>query len=211
MEALTVSIDSLFEYEGNPRRGNIQELSESLKANGQYKPIVVHKSTRQILAGNHIWKAAKELGWTEIAIVEADVDDEAAKKIVAADNRLAELGTYDEKALLDLLQSIDLNGTGYQTADIDDLLALMEEQIPKEWSVAKPESQYENFQQRPTLADRASHYAERTVRLLMCEYPNEQYIWVVERLQAIRKEHNIDSNAEAILKILSDVSGQEHP
>ena len=102
MEAKTVEINLLREFEGNPRKGNVAKLVESLKTNGQYKPIVVQKSTNQILAGNHLWKAAKELNWQLIDVVYADVDDEAAKKIVAADNRLGELGTYDEQALLDL-------------------------------------------------------------------------------------------------------------
>jgi ParB-like chromosome segregation protein Spo0J len=52
MEAKSVAVDSLKEFIGNPRKGNIKELVESLKANGQYKPIVVQKSTKQILAGN---------------------------------------------------------------------------------------------------------------------------------------------------------------
>ena len=120
MESKSVAVESLKEFTGNPRKGNIKELVESLKANGQYKPIVVQKSTKQILAGNHLWKAAKELGWAEINIVEIDVDDANAKKIVATDNRLADLGGYDEKLLLDLLGDIDLTGTGYVPADVDD-------------------------------------------------------------------------------------------
>ena len=83
MEAIKVSVDTLKEFPGNPRKGNVKKLAESLTTNGQYKPIVVQKSTQQILAGNHLWKAAKELGWAEINVVEIDVNDEQAKKIVA--------------------------------------------------------------------------------------------------------------------------------
>jgi hypothetical protein len=211
MEAIKVAIDTLKEFEGNPRRGNIKELTESLKVNGQYKPIVVQKSTKQIIAGNHLWKAAKELGWTDITIVELDVDDSAAKKIVVADNRLADMGAYDEQALLDLLKEIDLQGTGYIPADVDDLLALIEEQTPVEWKIANAEAMHENVQKRPTLSERADHYAERTVRLLMCEYKNNQYIWIINQLNDLRTKYDVDSNADAILHAVAELTGSEIP
>lgn len=211
MEVQTVLLDILKEFEGNPRKGNIKELKESLLANGQYKPIVVQKSTNAILAGNHLWKAAKELNWEEINVVFVDVDDKQAKKIVATDNRMADLGTYDAELLIDLLEDIDLNGTGYVPQDLDDLLAQLEEQTEPEWAVAGAESHHENVNQTPTLSERADRYAERTVRLLMCEYPNNKYIWVVEQLTALREKFGIDNNAETILKVISEYTGNEIP
>lgn len=211
MEAKKIDVDTLIEFAGNPRKGNIKELKASLEANGQYKPIVVQKSTNQIIAGNHLWKAAKELGWTEIDAVIVDVNDEQAKKIVVADNRLADMGSYDEQALLDLLEKIDLTGTGYVEADVDDLLAMIEEQSMPEWKVANAQSVHENVQSRPTLDDRAAHYAERTIRLLMCEYPNDQYVWVVGQLAKLREDYKVDSNAEAILYAISKITGESFP
>ena len=211
MEAVSFNIDDLKEFDKNPRKGNVKELKLSLEANGQYKPIVIQKSTNQILAGNHLWKAAKELGWTHIDAVVADVDDAQAKKIVATDNRLAELGTYDEQLLLDLLGDIDLVGTGYVAADVDDLLAMLEEQSTPEWQDANAPMNHENVSQRPSLEDRASHYAERTIRLLMCEYPNHQYIWAIENLTKLREEYKVDSNAEAILHAIAAATGNDIP
>lgn len=221
MDYLSVEIDALKGFPGNPRRGNIKKLKESLEANGQYKPIVVQKSTKYILAGNHLWQAAKELGWQLIDVVEVDVNNTQAKKIVASDNRLGELGTYDEQELLDLLQDISLEGTGYDSADVDDLLALLEEQAIAPAFEAEPvmvdgagggaELAQENVQRRPTLSERASHYAERTIRLLMCEYPNDQYIWIQDRLSELRIKYNVDSNGEAIMEAIAEVTGIEAP
>lgn len=211
MEAIAVEINLLKEFEGNPRKGNVAKLVESLKTNGQYKPIVVQKSTHQILAGNHLWKAAKELNWQLIDVVYVDVDDEGAKKIVAADNRLGELGTYDEQALLNLLEDISLEGTGYESADVDDLLALIEEQSTTAWQITNEAGHQENVQIRPSLEERAQRYQERTIRLLMCEYPNHQYIWVVEALTQLREKYNVDSNAEAILHAVAEVTNTEVP
>lgn len=221
MEYLSVDINSLETFPGNPRRGNVNKLKESLEANGQYKPIVVQKTTRHILAGNHLWLAAKELGWQNINIVEVDVNNTQAKKIVASDNRLGELGTYDEQELLDLLQDISLEGTGYDSADIDDLLALLEEQTIAPAFEAEPvyvdgvagggQLAQENVQRRPTLSERAAHYAERTIRLLMCEFPNDQYIWIQDRLSELRAKYNVDSNGEAILRAVAEATGTEAP
>ena len=73
-----VPIGLLRAYGKNPRKGNVKAIAESLKTNKQYRPIVVQKSTKQILAGNHTYRAAKELGWSQIAVVMVDVNDEEA-------------------------------------------------------------------------------------------------------------------------------------
>lgn len=221
MEIISAEIDSLLPFPNNPRRGNVNKLKESLTANGQYKPIVVQTSTRYILAGNHLWQAAKEVGWSKIDIVEIDVNATQAKKIVATDNRLGELGTYDEQDLLDLLQDISLEGTGYETQDIDDLIALIEEQsnIPQyemtggivDGVGGGGELSQENVNRRPSLSERASHYAERTVRLLMCEFPNNHYIWIQDRLTELRIKYNVESNGEAILNAVAEVTKTEVP
>ena len=64
-----VPLTSLKTYDKNPRKGNVKAIAESLKTNKQYRPIVVQKKSKKILAGNHTFKAAKELGWKEIAVV----------------------------------------------------------------------------------------------------------------------------------------------
>jgi len=221
MEIVSAEIDSLLPFPNNPRRGNVSKLKESLATNGQYKPIVIQESTRYILAGNHLWQAAKESGWTRIDIVEVDVNATQAKKIVATDNRLGELGTYDEQELLDLLQDISLEGTGYDSQDIDDLIALIEEQSNTplyeetgsmvDGVAGGGQLSQEGVNRRPTMSERASHYAERTVRLLMCEFPNDQYIWVQDRLTELRVKYNVDSNGDAILRAIAEVTGTEAP
>ncbi|CPW33176.1 Uncharacterised protein [Mycobacteroides abscessus subsp. bolletii] len=39
--------------------------------------------------------AARSLGWTTIDVGIVDVDEDTARSIVAANNRLADLGEYD--------------------------------------------------------------------------------------------------------------------
>lgn len=139
----TYRLADLRPYHANPRRGDVAQIARSLSRTGQYRPIVVNAGTktgryRDVLAGNHTLAAALKLGWSHLAGSVVDVDDDTAARIVAADNRTAELGGYDDAQLLALLESVaaaeqGLEGTGYSDAD---LLALLERMAPD----AEPEA-----------------------------------------------------------------------
>jgi hypothetical protein len=123
-------------YHRNARRGNIDAIVGSLRANGQYKPIVVNIGTHtgrpnEVLAGNHTLMAFRNLAeihptderWNEISVYWIDVDDDRATRIVLADNRTAEDSTYDDVMLYDLIKSLgdDLDGSGFSDKDVDRL------------------------------------------------------------------------------------------
>ncbi len=122
-ETVLFDVSKLKGYDKNPRKGNVKAIAESLKTNSQYRPIVVQKSSMKILAGNHTWKAAKELGWKKIAVVFVDVNDEEAKRIVLADNRTNDLADYDNEVLAELLKDLGTStGTGYSEDDMNAIL-----------------------------------------------------------------------------------------
>ena len=129
MELRDFGVDELTTYHRNARRGDVEAIARSLERNGQYRAIVVNVGTHtgrplEVLAGNHTLMAARRLGWPTVRGTTVDVGDVDAARIVAADNRTADLGDYDEATLRDLLQSIDdLDGTGYTTDDLAALLA----------------------------------------------------------------------------------------
>lgn len=122
LENLLIDINLLKIRENNPRQGNISKIKKSLKINGQYRPIVVNKKNNEILAGNHTYQAAKELGWEKIAVTWVDVSEEEAQKIVLIDNKSNDDSTYDNQILLDILNDLDnFDGTGYSIDDYNDL------------------------------------------------------------------------------------------
>ncbi len=134
LQTVQAHVADLHTYHRNPRQGDIGAIAVSLNVNGQYRPIVVNRGTHtgrpdEVLAGNHTLMAARELGWPTIAAVYVDVDEHAATRIVLADNRTADLGTYDEGALADLIRSLDgeYAGSGYDGDDLDDILATLNE------------------------------------------------------------------------------------
>lgn len=124
-----VAIDKLKGYKNNPRVGNVEKIAESLEANGQFRPIIVRKETNEILAGNHTWKAAQHLGWKTIKVTYVEkLTDEQAARIVVADNRLPDLGDYNQDALAELLAGLALSpngglaGTGYEAEEVESIL-----------------------------------------------------------------------------------------
>ena len=136
LKSLATPIDDLHTLPGNPRRGDIAAVARSLERFGQRKPIVAKHSDGTIIAGNHTWQAAKQLGWTEIAVVWTDDDDNTAHAFALADNRTAELGTYDEDALREMiaqLVNVDpelVSDAGYSQEAIAEILKIPVEEIP---------------------------------------------------------------------------------
>lgn len=126
LDGLRVPVDSLRPYSKNPRSGDVDLIADSLRVNGQYRPVVVNSRTNEVLAGNHTLRAALHLGWTEIAATFVDADEEQAARIVLVDNRANDVATYDEVALAGLLEDLGtghLDGTGFSDADLAELLA----------------------------------------------------------------------------------------
>jgi len=127
LEIQYVTVEEIDPHPENANRGDIDAIKESIKVNGYYAPILVQSSTGYILAGNHRYRAARDLGHEMVPVVYIDVDDEAAKRIMVADNRTTRLGHDDDATLAALLEEIGesetgLLGTGFTHADLQTLL-----------------------------------------------------------------------------------------
>jgi len=123
-----IDLNKLTPHPQNVRVGNVDLIKQSLQHHGQYRPIVAQTSTHHILAGNHTFKAAQELGWTEIAVTLIDCDNDQALRILLMDNRANDKATYDTDELVSLLDQLldtdlELTGTGFSMGDLDELLA----------------------------------------------------------------------------------------
>jgi ParB-like chromosome segregation protein Spo0J len=119
-------VSSLSTLPGNPRRGDIEAVAASLKRFGQRKPIVARASDRVVIAGNHTLQAAVSLGWDQVAVSFVDDDESTSQAYALADNRISDLSSYDDQALLDLLESVEIfDGTGYALSDMESLSELL--------------------------------------------------------------------------------------
>ncbi len=66
----------------------LQELADSIKANGIIQPLVVrpHAGRYQLVAGERRWRAAKLAGLSEVPVVVQDVSDEHLLEITLIEN-----------------------------------------------------------------------------------------------------------------------------
>jgi len=191
IEHLIVDIDSVKPHEKNVRQGDIGAISESLKAHGQYRPIVVDRRTKKILAGNHTWKAAKALGWQQITagFIETK-DDNEALRILLADNKANDLATYDEAELIDLLKQIadtseGLLGTLFDGDDLDDL-------------VFASEYTHGNTQQGTATATDTEEYFAKGIRSLILVFEEDVHTDLIKKLEIICEKLSIDNHSETV-------------
>ena len=131
-----VSLEDLEPFPGNARRGNVDLILDSLRANGQYKPLTVrrHGDALIVLAGNHTylallrheeddraacadWELSNDRPCQICIAVDKDdptalahlieCDDATARRINVVDNKAADEGDYDQQALDAILATFD--------------------------------------------------------------------------------------------------------
>ena len=145
---LTVPVDSLVLAQPNPREGDVGAIAESLTVHGQFRAIVVNAPTMTVLDGNHTLRAARFLGWTDVAVTFVDVDDEEAARIMLVANRTNDLATYDNHTLADMLTELavtpkGLDGTGFDSDALAELAADLDAPLQFSKPIVCPECGHE--------------------------------------------------------------------
>jgi ParB-like nuclease domain len=123
-----VALTAIKPHPANARVHNSREqVAESLEVHGLYKPLLIQKGTGYILAGNGTWELLIEAGEQKASVIELDVDDDQAKRILLVDNRTSDTSTYNELALGELLATFEdeWEGTGWTEDSAENLLKLI--------------------------------------------------------------------------------------
>jgi len=210
----------------NPRRGDIEAIMKSYERFGQRKPIVVNKTTMEIIAGNHQYEAAKRLGWHSIAIVTVDDDPETAIAYSIADNRIGQLGEWNVEELVsafELMDVSDLESVGFKEIDVEDFRALLDEQISVSDAVIDPVTGKPRLtkmegnaelavSQDKTYAEFLERYAQKATRAVILYYPNEIYGDIVAGLSELTASMGLDDHSETVEKLIKDAQARrDHP
>jgi hypothetical protein len=196
IETQNIDIDTVHPHPRNVRQGDIGAITQSLQAHGQYRPITYQKSTGRILAGNHTWKAAKALGWTQIVASAVVCDDEQALKILLVDNRSSDLATYDDKELMELLKELSQNdplleGTLFDGDDLDDLVFKLEGSlgfVENGLSIGELKDSYDNAE----------------IRNLSLPYDREQIETIKQRLTELMKTTGATSFSDIVWDLVAE-------
>ncbi len=144
----TLPVDALAPGKFQPRKtmdeGKLNELAESIKAQGVIQPIVVRKVAREgscnggktyeIIAGERRWRATKLAGLAEIPVVIREVDDRTVIAMALIENiQREDLNPLEEaQSLHRLIDEFDLThaqaaeAVGRSRAAVSNLLRLLE-------------------------------------------------------------------------------------
>lgn len=131
MKIIKKQIDDLLPAVYNPRKDltpddkEYQKIKRSIEEFGYVEPIIYNVTTNTIVGGHQRLKVLRELGYTEIDVVEIEETEEREKALNIALNKIE--GEWDMAALKDLLQELD-NGemdmdlTGFDDWEIEQLM-----------------------------------------------------------------------------------------
>ena len=123
----TVELGKLAEYPGNPKLHDIPSLRASLRRLGQFESVIARRlpdGGLVLLKGHGITTAMREEGWEHARTEIIECDDDEARRILLAANRLQELGGYAEDLLAAQLIELgdDFDATGFDDVYTEALL-----------------------------------------------------------------------------------------
>lgn len=207
LRTLLVPVETLSTHPENPRRGDVERIAASLRRFGQTKPIVVQEGTGAIVAGNHTYRAALEVGWSHIAAVPTTMDDDEARAYLIADNRTSDLGGYDDEALSVALNRLmdtgKLEGTGYTADEIDDeiaRIAQIAQTEPEAFQGGLSESE------EALAAREAARAAAPILREVVLMYDPETYARFGGFVKMLQKEWGTNGSIETVYRAVEEAA-----
>ncbi|ORU90758.1 MAG: chromosome partitioning protein ParB [Cycloclasticus sp. symbiont of Poecilosclerida sp. M] len=174
----TLAIEQLQRGKHQPRSdfdaGRMQELADSISAQGIIQPIVVRviaNNQYEILAGERRWRAAQMAGLKDVPVVIRDADDRSAIAISLIENiQREDLNPLDEsEALLRLIDEFELthqqaaDAVGRSRAAVSNLLRLLE--LSENVKALLKEGQLEMGHGRALLALELSEQSEAALQV----------------------------------------------
>ena len=130
MEIINMKLSDIHPYERNPRINDaaVEAVAKSIKEFGFKNPIILDKE-HVIIAGHTRYRAARQLGLTEVpCVIAGDLTPEQVKAFRIADNKTAEIAEWNYELLpleLRALQDaqFDMSLLGFDTVELEKLLS----------------------------------------------------------------------------------------
>lgn len=181
----------------NPKRHKYEAIWESFQEHGYVMPLLLDERTGQLLAGHGRLESLRGLKdrkfdapegimvekgewWVPVIRGFSSSDDPDAAGIAVADNRIEELGGWNDPALLDLLQEFGTEGTGYDQREMEEMARILAAQANPE----ETKGQADDIQKMIVILDRGDYEAG------------------LKRLETLMQEHGAENHTEAFLRAL---------
>ena len=122
-------LDDLFPAEYNPRKAlkagdpEYKKLKRSITEFGLVEPLIWNEQRGRLVGGHQRLTVLRDMGVTEVDVSIVDLDEGREKALNVALNKIE--GAWDEKALAELMKSLDgdlQSLAGFDDAELEDLL-----------------------------------------------------------------------------------------
>lgn len=141
MNIIKRHIDDLVPAGYNPRVDlkpgdkEYDKLKRSIEEFGYVEPIIYNKRNNTVVGGHQRLKVLKDLGYTDIDVVEVDLNENDEKALNIALNKVS--GDWDEGKLAELISDLqsneyDISLTGFEDDEIEELLKSAMESLSDE-------------------------------------------------------------------------------
>lgn len=205
-----IPLSDIQRWPRNPKMHDEKGMDESLERFGFINPLVMDERTGKLVAGHGRIEAlgrrksaskppparvVVQGGEWLVPVVRgiAFKDDAEAESYLLADNRLTEIGGWNEKELSEMLSSITqqsegLVGTGYSQNDVD---ALFHELAEAEREVVGKAPQ-----------EVLPQFLAAEIKQVVLYFEAPQYDALMSRLEGVQKTMGVASNTEVFVKLL---------
>lgn len=197
-----VQVQELVPYEKNPRKHGkaIDELVKSITKNGWTNPMQIDQNNR-IIAGHGRYEAAKRLNLNRVPCVRVECTDKEYHELLISDNKIGELSKWDNKLLQETMLILgdlkDLEVPGFSAEDIDKVFGHKHNDVS-----ASTDADFGDAGKVPDANDDDALIKRKTFVLT-----DKEYKFIDSKLKAVKKEFNLDTEAEALIQVLKGVKG----
>ena len=198
-------LDQMIECPENPRvykDSDISALCENIYAFGNYRPIILDQNNR-IAAGHKLRKALMRLGNTTAPVHRIELSDEEFYQLLLADNKMAELGKVDKKQMKTVMEILGKSESaslpGFSAEYVDKIFGHKHE------STTASENATANFGESGEVTLEKEDNRESIVKRKTFILTEKEHELMTKKLKAIVKEHELKTEAEAILLLLKNV------
>lgn len=231
-------LPELLSADRNPKGHDLEAIKRSIRSFGFINPVIMDENSGQLVVGHGRVQALSEMkdageeAPNGIIIVPAEPDSgnfgewgapclrgvgfkdpAAAEAYLVTDNRLTELGGWDEAGLKDVLEDLNTAGllelTGFTMDDLEDLIAQIGiPELPMESTDATHAETPEEFQRRSDEAEAAGSPNMREVVMLL---PGDVHGEFVTRVADIKRRFDLPNNTQAVLYAVDNLWFQIPP
>lgn len=210
-----VDVSTILQWPGNPKSHDIESMKASIRRFGFVAPAVIDESTGRIVAGHGRVRALGEMwydgedvptairphdgGWLMPVLRGASFSSEQeAQAYLIADNRLAEIGGWDDEALAEMLASLseDVEIIGYTDKELAKLLKSSE---PGESFGSEPSTSTDDPED-----DQGGTPKSTNIKVVQLYLDQDAYDEFTTKITAIAEHHDETNITDTVFRLVDD-------